>query len=77
MFSNDPKSLPRNPPHCPILCNWVVDNFILVDEPFAKALQNVITIYAENYSHHENNQKHLTKISKLIQYHFLFQILIY
>ena len=29
-FSNDPKSLPKNSPDCPILCNWVFDNFKLV-----------------------------------------------
>ena len=34
-FSNDPKGLPKNPPDCPILCNWVFDNFILAGEPFA------------------------------------------
>ena len=29
--SNGPKSLPKNPPDCPYLCNWVFHNFILVD----------------------------------------------
>ena len=28
-----------NPSDCLILCNWVFDNFILADEPFAKALR--------------------------------------
>ena len=28
-----------NPPHCSILGNWVFENFMLADEPFAKALQ--------------------------------------
>ena len=28
VFGNDPKSLPKNFPDCPILCNWVFDNFI-------------------------------------------------
>ena len=37
-FSNAPQRLLKNLPHCPILCNLVFDNFILVDEPFAKAL---------------------------------------
>ena len=31
-FTNSPKSLPKNPPDCPVLCNWVFDNFILADE---------------------------------------------
>ena len=38
VFSNDTESFPKNPLDCPILCNWVFDNFILADEPFAKAL---------------------------------------
>ena len=38
VFSNGPKSLPKNPTHCTILCNWVFDNFILVDEGFLKAI---------------------------------------
>ena len=29
VFNNGPKSLPKNPPDCPILCNWVFDNFTL------------------------------------------------
>ena len=33
------KSVPRNPPDCTGLDNWVFDNFILADELFAKALQ--------------------------------------
>ena len=43
IFSNGPKSLPRNPPECPILCKWVLDNFLLADESFAKALQSFQT----------------------------------
>ena len=40
VFSNGPTSLPENPPdYLPILCNWVSDNFILADEPFAKAIK--------------------------------------
>ena len=38
VLSNAPKSLPRNPPDYPILCNWVFDSFILAEELFAKAL---------------------------------------
>ena len=36
--SNGPKSLPKNPSDCPILCNRAFDNFILTGEAFAKAL---------------------------------------
>ena len=39
-FSHGPKILPKNPPYCPILCNSVFHNFILADEPFAKALRS-------------------------------------
>ena len=42
-LSNGPKSLPKNPPDFPILCNWVFDNFILADQPFATALRNLET----------------------------------
>ena len=28
-FGNGPKSLPKNSPDCPILCNWVFDKFLL------------------------------------------------
>ena len=38
VFSNGPKSQPKNPADGPILCNWVFDNFILANEPFPKAL---------------------------------------
>ena len=38
VFSNGPKSLPKNHPDCTILCNWVFDDFILAEELFAKAL---------------------------------------
>ena len=34
-FGNSPKSLPKSPPDCPILCNLVFNNFILAEEPFA------------------------------------------
>ena len=40
-FDNGPKNPPKNPPDCPVLCNWVFDNFILADEPFAKAFQSL------------------------------------
>ena len=54
-FSKSPKNIP---PNCNSLCNSVFENFILADETFAKALQNIGTCvlfnnnYAENYSHH-------------------------
>ena len=38
VFNNGPKRLPKTHPDCSFLCNWVFDNFILADEPFAKAL---------------------------------------
>ena len=48
VFSNGPKSLSRNPPNCPILCNWFLDNFILAEELFAKALWNFETCVLVN-----------------------------
>ena len=35
IFHNSAKSLPRNPPDFPILCNWVFGNFILGERLFA------------------------------------------
>ena len=35
ILNNAPKSLPKNPPDCTTLCNWVFNNFILADELFA------------------------------------------
>ena len=40
VFSNDPKSLPRNPPNPTILESWFFGSFILADE-FAKALKSL------------------------------------
>ena len=48
VVNNDPRSLPKNYPDCPILCNRVFDNFILADELFAKALQNLQTCVLVN-----------------------------
>ena len=31
VFNNGHKSLPRNPPNCPILWNWVFGNFLLAE----------------------------------------------
>ena len=39
-FSNVPKSPPKNLPDCSILCNWIFDNYTLVDELFGKSLQS-------------------------------------
>ena len=46
VFNNGPKSL--NPPDCPILCNWVFDNFILAEELLVKALQSLETCVLVN-----------------------------
>ena len=43
VLSNGPRSIPKNPPDCPILCNWVFYNFVLADELFIKALQSFET----------------------------------
>ena len=43
VFSNSSKILPKNPPDCTILCNWVFDNFILADEPFSESLRSFET----------------------------------
>ena len=50
VFSNGPKSLSTNPPDCPILYNWIFDNFILCDELFAKALRSLETFVLVNNS---------------------------
>ena len=44
-FSNGSKSLPKTPPDCPILCNWVFDNFILADILFGKASRNLEIVH--------------------------------
>ena len=48
VFDNDPKSLPKSPPNCPILCNWVFDDFILAEQLFAKALRSLETCVLVN-----------------------------
>ena len=50
VFSNSPKSLPKNSSGYPILYNWVFDNFILAEEPFAKVLQSFRTCILLNSS---------------------------
>ena len=42
------KSLPKNPPNCTTWDSWVFNNFILADEPFAKALQILETCVSIN-----------------------------
>ena len=39
VFNNGPSNLPRNPPDCVMLDNWVFDNLISTDKWFAKALK--------------------------------------
>ena len=38
VFSNGPRSSPRNPPDSTILDNWIFDSSILTDKLFAKDL---------------------------------------
>ena len=66
----------KNPPDCSILCNWVFDNFILADEPFGEVLRSFETcVWVNSNSCGKlflslDRQKHLMKISKLLQYLF-------
>ena len=48
VLSSGPKRLSRNPPNGLILCSWVFDNFVLVDELFAKALRSLETCVLVN-----------------------------
>ena len=48
VFSNGPKSLPKNPPDCSVLCNRVFDSFILAEELFSKVLQRFETYVLVN-----------------------------
>ena len=50
VFSNGARSLPRNPPNCIILDNWVFESFTLTDEPFGKALRIFKTFLLVNDS---------------------------
>ena len=43
VFSDGTRGLPKTPPYCPFLCNWVFDSFILAVELFAKALWSLET----------------------------------
>ena len=72
VFSNDPKSLPKNPSDCPILCNRVFDNFILADKPFSKVLRSFETCVLVN-----NNNNLCGKFSSLelpIKFHERFKV---
>ena len=51
-FSNGPKRLPKDPPDCTILCNWVFDNFILAEELFWKSLRSFETFVLVNKNLH-------------------------
>ena len=48
VFSNGPNNLPKNPPDCIILENWVFDNLILADKLFVKALRRFETCVLVN-----------------------------
>ena len=50
VFSNGPKSLPRNLPDCTILDNWVFDNLISVDDLLAKALRRFSACLLVNHN---------------------------
>ena len=83
IFSYGKNILPKNSPDCHITCNWVFDNFILAEEPFPKALQSLETcvlvnnnLYGKLFSPLESPAT-FKEILKLLQYHFLFQILVY
>ena len=83
VFSNGPKILLKNPPDCPILCNRVFANFILAEEPFAKALQSLETCLLDNENFCEKLVSSLESPSKfdnnfkITSAPFLLQILIY
>ena len=49
-FSNGPNNLPKYPPDCIILNNWVFDNLISADELFAKVLRRFETCVLVNYN---------------------------
>ena len=55
VFDNGSKILPKNAPHCPLLCNRVFDDFILVYEVFSKALQSFETCVLVNNIHAKNH----------------------
>ena len=50
VFINRPSNLPRNPPDCTILDNWVIDNLISAEQWFAKALRRFETCLLVNHN---------------------------
>ena len=50
VFSNGPRSLPRNPPDCIILDFWAFHNLISLDDLLAKALRRFETYLLVNYN---------------------------
>ena len=69
-----------NPPDWFILDNWVFENFILANEPFAKALQIFETWVAINNNSCGNIDSLLEipiTFDKRFQFYFLLQIFIY
>ena len=66
----------RPPPDCTILDNYVFENFILADEPFAKALRIFETCVLVNNTLSRNLvaslnlQSNLKKDLKLLPFHF-------
>ena len=48
VFSNGRRSLPKSPPDCLILCNWVFDDFTSAEEPFETALRSFETCLLVN-----------------------------
>ena len=45
VYSNGSKSLHKIQPYCPILCNWVFDNFTLAEELFAQLYEPLKLVY--------------------------------
>ena len=68
---------------CNILESWVFDNFILADEPFAKALrifENCMLVNNNLCGKLASSLElliNVMKVSELIDYHFLFLLLTY
>ena len=80
VFSNVPKSLSRNPPDWPILCNWVFDNFISAKELSAKALQTFETCLCRKLFSALESSTNFDKILKVTSVPFFmsdFNLLIY
>ena len=83
LFSNGQRSLPRNPPDCAILDNWVVDSLILAHELYVNSLRRFATCLSAN---NDLCRKLVSSLElsiifddnlKLLQSHFLLLILIY